>query len=70
MVNKPALDTQELEERRYSFDSWSSTGLYNERQQCERWEVVAGNAPMHAKETVKLLHLRGHPKQDNMLPDD
>ena len=25
--------------------------------------------PMHAKETVKLLHLRRQPKEDNMLAD-
>ena len=68
MVNKPALDTHELGGE----VNTASTGLYNKRRAISRRdrEVVAGNAPMHAKETVKLLHFGQQPKEDNMLADD
>ena len=76
--NKPALDTQELRGE-VNTAILSILGLsqgYNERRSISnvKDEAIGKSslvtAPIHAKETMKLLHLRRQPKEDNVLADD
>ena len=71
MVSKSALDTHEFGGE----VNTASTGLYNERRSISNVKDGIGKSSLvtrllHAKETVKLLHLRQQPKEDNMLADD
>ena len=75
MVNKPALDTQELRGE-VNTAILSILGLSCERRAISnvKDEAIGKSSlvtpPIHAKETMKLLHLRRQPKEDNVLADD